>query len=648
MYIKLAKRNVRRQIGNYLIYFITVALTVALMFAVNNIIYCEQLVALTIALKDLNTLMGMLTALVSLIIVFVMGYATSFMLKLRKREFGMYLTLGMTRKNILSIFITETLIMCGAALVVGIFLGLFIYQGLMLLVMRILGVNMALASYSVKGLILTIVLVGVIFILASATSAIYLKKVSVNQLLNGDRMVEKNVRHPLLWFITALISLAVLVGGVFIFIDEIHRVLVEMTDQEGNLILPAFMAAVLGLIVFHIALSRSAMYLFLKNRRFCSRGTHTFCLRQLSGKLGANSIMAGILAFLLAMAIIGADFAFVQHEANQGSLEREYPFDAIGILDAESAHPISIPEAEKVVEEYVDIENKIEYTIYNSTDNVLYAQTIWSGEYYESLKDTFMKESDMNRLLSAMGEEPIHLNGGYMLVANVSQLSEIDFSGIDLNVQGVTYPYQGLMAVPFFIQYYLYAVVPDEAVEGLEVNADCVAYDFVQEDYNFQEMLDALSYEGDYLYPRSDFKIRAYGIAELNGNSAILIICSLYLAIVFVFMSMAILALKILSGLAEDRQKYAVLHRLGAGPKTLRRTLFSQIFIFFMLPFVVPLLLSIPAGIVCADIIRLNGFAELVGEIVFDSVLVVGIILGIYLIYFAATYMIAKRNVFQK
>lgn len=564
----------------------------------------------------------------------------------------MYLTLGMTRRDILGIFITETMIMCGVALVVGIFLGLFIYQGLMQLVIRILGVHMVLAAYSVKGLILTIILVAVIFILASVTSAIYLKKVSVHQLLNGDRVVEKTVRHPMLWLIVSVLSLITLAANVAIFAGEIHRILTQMEETQTSNLLISFMAAVIALIIFHIALSRSAMYMFLKSRKFCSRGTNTFCLRQLSGKLGANSAMAGILAFLLSMAIIGADFAFVQHVANQGDLEKRYPFDAIGwidMIDTERYHRLTIPEAENVIGKYVDIENKIEYSIYDGPDNALYEQTIWSGDYYTGLKDTFMKESDMNRLLTAMGEEPIQLDGGYMLVANVSQLSEIDFSGVDLDVHGKTYTYKGSMAVPYFVEYYLYAVVPDAAVEGLALNAECVAYDFAQEDYDFQGLLKELSYnEDDSSYMRSDYRLRAYGVAEMDGSSAIIIIGSLYLAIVFVFMSMAILALRILSGFAEDRQKYAILNRLGAGKNTLNRTLFLQIFVFFMMPFVVPLLLSIPAGMVCSDIIRLNGLADFTGEMIFDSVLVVGIIVGIYLIYFTATYLIAKRSVLRK
>ena len=102
MLAKLAARNVKRQVGNYLIYFITVSLTVALMFAVNNVIYEKGMLEKLSDAEEMRTMLTALSVIVSLIVAFVLGYATSFMLKLRKREFGTYLTLGMTRRNILS------------------------------------------------------------------------------------------------------------------------------------------------------------------------------------------------------------------------------------------------------------------------------------------------------------------------------------------------------------------------------------------------------------------------------------------------------------------------------------------------------------------------------------------------------------------
>ena len=119
MYAKLALRNVKRQIGSYFIYFITVALTVALLFAAGNIIFSDNLARFTIKREEMQSALCGVVIFISLIVAFILSYATSFMLKLRKREFGTYLTLGMSRKNILIIFVSETMLICIGALGLG-------------------------------------------------------------------------------------------------------------------------------------------------------------------------------------------------------------------------------------------------------------------------------------------------------------------------------------------------------------------------------------------------------------------------------------------------------------------------------------------------------------------------------------------------
>ena len=109
MLFKLAVRNVRRQVGSYLIYFITVVLTVATVFAVNNMIFSDVVTALQGMMADfVRPLLVMLSVALAAIMAFVLAYATTFLLRRRKKEFGLYLTLGFSRGNILSLFAGET------------------------------------------------------------------------------------------------------------------------------------------------------------------------------------------------------------------------------------------------------------------------------------------------------------------------------------------------------------------------------------------------------------------------------------------------------------------------------------------------------------------------------------------------------------
>ena len=113
---------------------------------------------------------------------------------------------------------------CVGALVVGMLLGLFIYQGLMALMMNLLEMEFSIASYSVKGIVLTVFLVLGIFLLASVASAIYLKRVSIYNLIHGDKKVEKTVKHPWIWFVVTAIALIAMVVSVILFDADLKNI----------------------------------------------------------------------------------------------------------------------------------------------------------------------------------------------------------------------------------------------------------------------------------------------------------------------------------------------------------------------------------------------------------------------------------------
>lgn len=652
MFAKLAFRNVKRQIGNYLIYFMTVSLTVALMFAINNVIFSEQLLAYAEIIREMKSGLITISVLIALIVAFVLGYATSFMLKLRKREFGTYLTLGMTRRNILAIFLQETLLLCAAALGLGIFLGFLLYQGMMMAMTNLMEMEFAFAAYSAKGLILTMGLVCGVFLLSSVTSAFYLKKVSIYNLIHGEKMVEKKVRHPVSWFLLTVLSFAAIVGSCIVFYREVTNVFQSDAASAGG-IFGSLTVLAAGTILFHIGLARSITNLLLKNRRFCSRGTNTFLLRQLAGKLRANSVMAGILAFLIAFAVIGANCSFVQKVSERVSLNRLYPFDINVNLNPENEERIDLAEAEGIIRQYAEIEKMIPYRLFTSGNGYLHGFTKWTGEGYEGLYDTFIRESDFNRLRTALGQQTVQLNGNFLICVNynVPQILQYDFSHAVLTQNGKTYPFAGFVTdVPMFAYIYFYAIVPDDAIEGLSVEYDCAAYDLKDDTFDAQGLRSALTYSyrtdtQTHTYQRCDYHIREYGRIQSNSTSAILVIGALYIAAVFVFMAMAILALKTLAGLSEDRQRYGILFRLGAGEPEQAKTLFRQTFCFFFLPFAVPMLLSIPTAIICAQIMKFGGFAAQQQEVYLTAGIIALVLAVIYVLYFTAAYLIAKRNI---
>ena len=560
----------------------------------------------------------------------------------------------MTRKNILSIFIMETMLMCVVALGVGIALGLFLYQGMMAIITRLMDIELAFADYSLRGLILTIVLVCGIFLISSLTSAIYLKKVKIYDVIHGDRKVDKTIKHPVFWLIVMVIAVAAMVAGCMLFKASVDDVVSNAGNGMG--MIAAIVVLAVAIIIMHIALARSVANLMLKNKRLCSKGTNTFTLRQLSGKLNSNSIMAGLLAFLLAFAIIGANVSFTQKISEEMTLDVYYPFDITIMNDYydsenDSADVLTMEEGENAINKYNTIKDKIDYKIYDTGDNYVYSFTPWKGEGWEGMTDAVITESDFNRLWTELGHKPIELNGGFKVSAYSGQGQGFDFSEAELPLGGKTYPYKGTIDGNMFFFTYILVVVPDEAVEGLKLAGDCRAYDLAEDRYDAVSLREELSYTRNfdtYDETRCDYNIKEFARIDRNSFSAIFVIGAMYIAVVFIFMAMAILALKTLSGLSEDKRRYRILFQLGAGAKEQSKTLFRQIFSFFFLPFAVPAILSFPTAYFCNYIMKVAGVKEDFGIIYMVAGIITAALLIIYVLYFMATYLIAKRNVIHR
>lgn len=657
MLAKLALRNVKRQVGNYLIYFMTVALTVAMLFAVNNILFSEQLQRYADTYRDMQGGMVAVVVMISVIVAFVLSYATAFMLKLRKREFGTYLTLGMTRRNVLTIFVSETMIICVFALGVGLGLGLFVYQGLSVLLMNLMEMEFTLSAYSVQGLVLTIGLVIGIFALASLTSAIYLKRVSIYDLLHGETRT-KTVKHPRLWFLVTIVSLGLMIGSIVMFDGQVE--LATKNDETVSGILSAMVVFAVAEILFHAGLSRSLVHVLLGRKKLCAKGSNTFVLRQLSGPLGSNSVMLGFLAFLLTFAVIGSNVAFSQKASQAESILRNYPyniryasnyaFESTG-RGGETTPAIPPEQAEKLISQYVTIENKIALNVYTTGKSDFYGRTRWSGEGYDLLQDSFMRLSDFNALIVPLGYEPVQLENEYLIVSNYLEELKDNWVGFTFSHGGKSYSLNSIRNdLPVLSYVYFYVVIPDEAVLDMDVETEYVFYDTTDEPYNAYALEKELSYRAEYwgeMQDVCDYTLREYGRLQENQVSAILVIAALFVAAVFLFMAMAILALKTLSTLEEDRQRYEILFRLGASRMERCRALFRQTFSFFIVPFAVPMLMSIPVALICRHIMVLAGVPGLCPQVTAIAAATAGVMALVYMLYYAATYLVAKRAVVQ-
>ena len=641
MLFKLAFRNIKSQIGNYLIYFITVALTISLIFSVNNIIFSDIFAEINEQISSFiqPILIGVSSSL-SIVVAFVLGYATSFLLGMRKKEFGLYLTMGMTRGDILLIFIGETLISFLIALICGFGIGLLLFQGLMSMVLAFLEQSIVWSSYSFDGIIVTIIMVVAIFIISSLSSLIYLSKVDISTLLKADKITEKDEKYPYLWFV---ISLASIFGIVFSIYKIVSLLLRGDFFLYGNEFLIFSILLIASIIILPFSFSKGLLPLLNKLRVLSFRDVNTFNFRQLTGKLNSNGIMLGVLSFLLSISVIGTNWAFQLKLSDEVAINEQYPYEISGSNDVLYGNDIPIDKGIEVIKKYVEFDILVKYDV-STTD-----RKDISGVLAYSNKDYFISETAYKGLCNILGITPINLDNTFVLCWNYKTAKEREWveelTETSTIINNQEYTYAGEQIIPTFINVSptdFVIVVEDEAMKHLNIEYNNLAASLKKSKYDVLSLYEELSYidKNGYVI-RPHYQFREYARIEALNTSSVYLIVALFVSIVFVLLSMAMLALKILSMIQEDKNKYLSLYRIGVSEDLLKSSLFSQIFFFYFLPFVIPILLNIPLAHYFVNMNINNNILVPVESITWQMVLVGTTILVLYSMYFIVTYFIS-------
>lgn len=644
MFAKLALRNVRRQIGSYLIYFVTVALSIALMFAVNNLSYSDRIRTLAGDSSDVRAMFTMVTVLSCLVTSLVLSYATGFMLKLRRKEFGMYLTLGMTRRNIQTLFACETGILSFLAMLAGMGAGLVIFQLLVALFSSLMELPFAVSAYSAQGILLTLAVSLGMFLLSTLVSLRYLKKASMAELLKAEA-VERSEKHPALWRALSIVTAAGLAASLIV---TYQNLMAAFRDQDGVVVLLWLVVDLAMVFLAHFTLSRALAGALLRNERLKNRGMNAVVLRGLSGKMTVNALLIGAMATILVFAVVMSNVAMGEKIYADCSVAKDCPYDVLAMLDCAKEPEISLEEGEKIIEKHSPIASRMDFQLHSAGETTLCSSVL--GYDLMGWTDKFMPLSQFNALLTGCGWEPVALDGQYLVVTGVQGIRDVDFSDKTVTLNGKTCSWAGSSASypDFARRAWLYFVVPDEAVAGMPVSDICAAYTLKNHRPDSGAMLAELTYlrqteEGPEEW--CDFAIREEYRLWSNANAGALMIGTLYVSTVFVCMALAILSVKTLSTLDEERRRFDILYRLGADERMQKSALRRQIGAFFLMPFAFSLLMTVPMGLIFGRVYEIWDFGLNRWQAMETAVLIALVVAGAYVLYFLITYHISCGHV---
>lgn len=689
MLCKLSLKNIKKSIKDYAIYFFTLILGVAIFYVFNALGSQTVMMDVSSSTEELIELMMTMLSGVSVFVSFILGfliiYASRFLMKRRNKEFGVYLTLGMSKRKISLILFFETLFIGIISLVVGLGIGIILSQLMSLVVANMFEADLTKFAFvfSSSSCIKTIIYFGIMYLFVMIFNTYSVSKCKLIDLLNGAKTSEKiKLKNPILCIIIFIISCLVL-GKAY------HLVTVEfLTLQEAeDILVPIVMGCVSTFFIFW-SLSGLLLRIARSMKNFYYKGLNSFTLRQFSSKINTTVFSTTIICLMLFITICllsacltmknsmnanikelsPADFMFTTNM----NMDKYYDsFRTYGYNDnkIKNSHYTVLEmfnifnyDITRDVKEYVEINTyatpdlTMNHTLGSKLDSV---RTSFPFLQYDT-KESIIKISDYNKVARLYGNEEYSLKDDeYMIVADFKSMVEIRNMALEngetINLFGHTLkPKYNSCQDGFLEMSSNHINTGIILVSDNVINEDYLVQNHLIGNYNtsdkneieeIENNINALAKNpkaNDYLLPSGSTRL---SIKEATtGLSAMVTFIGLYLGVIFLISSAAVLGLKELSESSDNKQRFRMLRKIGTDEKMINKALFRQIAIFFMLPLILALIHSVFGIMFAMKILEVFGNDQLLPSIIMTTIFMVIIYGG----YFLITYYCSKNIIKER
>ena len=692
MLFKLSFRNMKKSFKDYAIYFLTLVLGVAIFYMFNSIDSQQAMIEVSQSTREMIQLLiqmlGMVSVFIAIVLGFLIVYANNFLINRRKREFGIYMSLGMGRRQISGIILLETILIGILSLAVGLFIGIFASQFMSILVAKLFEADMSEFTFvfSKDACIKTCIYFAVMYIAVIIFNTLTISRYKLINLLTAVKKNEKvKLKNPIISILIFIASSVLLGYAYYLVTGGVYEL------RTGEQLLKPILMGVIGTVGVFWSLSGFILRLIQTRKSVYLKGTNMFVLRQLNNKINTNIVSMTVICLMLFMTISALSSSLSIQSALDSQLEKFTPVDVnlykTAYLPESYVSSYSGKTIYNTEEQIEDSRHPVSYTLEtngydmnNLKDIVeipIYAIPEWTmktslGDYSEKAMqqfsmlaydtpETVIKISDYNKVAALYGNEQYSLNDDeYMVLCDFEQMINIRDEALkqnsDIEINGKTYHAKykeckdGFVLMSTSNMNAGIILVPD----SFEIKEEYTEQYFLAANYNAEteeekiELNNVLAGEVDSeLFDNlSEKEINLEGMTKISlteaskGLSTIIIFIAIYLGIVFLIASSAILALKQLTESSDNKQRYTILRKIGCDEKMINQALFRQIFIFFMMPLTLAIVHSI-FGIkfILSMLAALASPDELL-----PSIIVTAVIIGaIYGLYFLAKYFGSKN-----
>ena len=686
MLFKLSLKNIRKSFKDYAIYFFTLILGVAIFYVFNAIESQTVLLNVTSSTREIIDLMVDMLSGVSVFVSFILGfliiYASRFLMKRRNKEFGIYLTLGMSKKNISKIMLFETLFIGIISLIIGLLIGVLSSQLMSVLVANSFEADLTRFTFvfSSSAMIKTVIYFGIIYLLVMIFNVVNVGRCKLIDLIQANKKSEEvKMKNPFICIIVFIISV-VMLGYAYYLVTSGLKVL----TSDISIFIPIILGCVSTFFIFW-SLSGLILKIVMSFKGIYYRGLNSFVLRQVSSKINTTVFSITIICLMLFVTFCVFSSSLSMKNSMTTNLTTLVPVDVefskrrnisedyvnqtgySEILRQDSF--LSIEESLKKVDFDIHtyLKDVVDVNIYASSD-FTFVNTL--GDAVDEIKrkypfytyyapEEIMKLSDYNKVAKLYGHRQYTLNDDeYLIVADFESMIEMRNEALktrpSISVFEVTLSpkydecQNGFVRISSSHINTGIIIVPDHVVDEAYLEREILLANYKADSKEGKQEI-----ENTFLdlgnHPNSNTisldastKISIYEASV--GLGAMVTFIGLYLGIIFLISSAAILALKELSESTDNKERYQMLRKIGADEKLIHHALLKQIAIFFSFPLILAIIHSIFGLEFCKYILMTFGDEEMVKSISMTAIFLVIIYGG----YFLITYYCSKNIIKDK
>lgn len=680
MLFKLSLKNISKSIKDYAIYFFTLILGVAIFYVFNAI--GDQTVMMKVSstiaeiIKLMTNILSGVSVFVSIILAFLIVYASRFLIKRRNKEFGVYLTLGMSKKKISLILFIETLIIGIVSLVVGLGIGFLLSQLMSILVANMFEADLTRFQFvfSPNACIKTLIYFSIMYFVVMIFNTINISKCKLIDLMHSNKKSEKiKLKNPLFCTIVFIISCIALGFAYYQVTGGIEK----MTNAN-SIFVPIGVGAVSTFFVFW-SLSGLLLKIFISMKNTYYKGLNSFTLRQFSSKINTMTFSVTIICLMLFITICVLSSALsMKNSLNKNFIDfspRDIELskrcnvnqEESDITDIQKENlKLSIEEAFKKFgfDFNSNLKNIVKFSLYYD-DNVTLKSTL--GSYHEIANKQYpflnysdyiilVKNSDYNNIADSFHLEKVKLEDNeYVVVGNYSSIINIKNEALERNTkitinQKDYYP-KYKKAINGFYEMGSqeteagFIVLPDNALKDEQKIRNQIIADYNGNPDDIESTINSIAKNNQFYIDYGITINTKKDIREASiGLGVVVTFLGLYLGIIFLISCAAILALKELSESSDNVEKFKMLRRIGVDEAMINKALFRQIGIFFMFPLILASIHSVFGIMFCNNILKTMSVNFNLKSVIITALFIIFIYGG----YFFITYICSKNIIKEK